>query len=52
MHRAVRGYVTPGALKRVLRERGMPAGSRASDLDVFDWVTLFSVARGETRQVR
>jgi 23S rRNA (adenine-N6)-dimethyltransferase len=52
MHRAVRGYVTPGALKRVLRERGIPATSRASDLDVFDWVRLFSVARGATGQIR
>jgi 23S rRNA (adenine-N6)-dimethyltransferase len=52
VHRAVRGHVTASALKRVLRERSIPATSRASELDVFDWVTLFSVAHGATRWAR
>jgi hypothetical protein len=36
----------PGLVKGVARERGIPLGAKASDLDVFDWVVLFSVARG------
>jgi 23S rRNA (adenine-N6)-dimethyltransferase len=47
VHRALRGHVTPGVLKRASRERGIPSGSKASELDVFDWVVLFSRARSE-----
>lgn len=47
VHRALEGYVAPGVLKRASRERGIPSGSRASGLGVFDWVVLFSLARSE-----
>lgn len=43
--RALRGRIPERAWKRLARERGVVPESKATDLDVFDWVALFSVAR-------
>jgi hypothetical protein len=32
-------------VERLARERGIAPRSKASDLDVFDWVALFELAR-------
>ena len=45
VHRAFKGHVTPGAVRRVAREHGISSSSKASDLDVFDWVALFAASR-------
>jgi len=45
VHRAFKGHLTPGAVRRVAREHGISSSSKASDLDVFDWVALFSASR-------
>jgi 23S rRNA (adenine-N6)-dimethyltransferase len=44
VHRTLKGHVAPGVVKRVAREHGIPSWSKVSDLDVFDWVALFSMA--------
>jgi 23S rRNA (adenine-N6)-dimethyltransferase len=44
--RSLRHRIPERAWKRVARERGIGPQSNASDLDVFDWVALFALARG------
>lgn len=46
--RSLRHRIPERAWKRVARERGIRPRSKASDLDVFDWVALFTVARTNT----
>jgi hypothetical protein len=41
----LRRRIPERAWKRLARERGIARQSNASDLDVFDWVALFHVAR-------
>jgi 23S rRNA (adenine-N6)-dimethyltransferase len=43
VHRAVRSRVPERALKRTARERGITPSAKAIELDVFDWVALFSL---------
>jgi 23S rRNA (adenine-N6)-dimethyltransferase len=43
--RALRPRIPERAWRTLARERGIALQSTASDLDVFDWVALFSVAR-------
>jgi len=46
--RSLRGRIPERAWKRMARERGIAPDARAIDLDVFDWVALFSLARGSS----
>jgi 23S rRNA (adenine-N6)-dimethyltransferase len=48
--RSLRHRIPERAWKRVARERGIGPQSKASDLDVFDWVALFALARGTNGQ--
>ena len=50
VHRALKDHVAPGVLKRVAREHGIPSWSKVSDLDVFDWVALFSMGSEESHR--
>jgi 23S rRNA (adenine-N6)-dimethyltransferase len=43
IHRSLRGRVPPRAWKQTARERGLRTGATARDLDVFDWVALYSL---------
>jgi 23S rRNA (adenine-N6)-dimethyltransferase len=43
--RSLRHRIPERAWKRLARERGVAPRSKANDLDVFDWVALFSMAR-------
>jgi 23S rRNA (adenine-N6)-dimethyltransferase len=47
--RSLRHRIPERTWKRVARERGIGSGSRASDLDVFDWVALFELVRDNER---
>lgn len=42
VHRALRDRVPERALKRTARERGITPAAKVIELDVFDWVALFS----------
>jgi 23S rRNA (adenine-N6)-dimethyltransferase len=43
LYRSLRGQLPARAWKRMARERGLPTGATARDLDVFDWVALYSL---------
>lgn len=45
VHRALRGVVPSAVFKHAEREHGLPSRATARDLDVFDWASLFSMAR-------
>ena len=45
VHSSLRGHIPERAWKRMGRERGIAPSAKASDLDVFDWVALFSLVR-------
>lgn len=44
--RSLRGRISERSWKHLARARGVQLGARASQLDVFDWVAVFSVVRG------
>jgi 23S rRNA (adenine-N6)-dimethyltransferase len=43
LYSSLRGQLPSRAWKRMARERGLPTGATARDLDVFDWVALYSL---------
>ncbi len=43
LHRSLRGRIPARTWKRAARERGIGRGATPTDLDVFDWVALFSL---------
>jgi 23S rRNA (adenine-N6)-dimethyltransferase len=43
LYSSLRGHLPARAWKRMARERGLPAGATARDLDVFDWIALYSL---------
>jgi 23S rRNA (adenine-N6)-dimethyltransferase len=45
VRRSLRDVVPPTTWKRMTRERGLSVDATPRDLDVFDWVALFSVLR-------
>ena len=49
VHRSLRGRIPERTWKRTARERGIERGATSSDLDVFDWVALFSLVPPLTR---
>lgn len=46
IHRSLRGRIPERSWKRLARDRGIRPDAKASELDVFDWVALFSLVRG------
>jgi N-glycosylase/DNA lyase len=48
--RSLRNRIPERAWKRIARERGIGPQSKASDLDVFDWVALFALVWGTDAQ--
>lgn len=49
VHRSLRGRIPERTWKRTARERGIGRGATPGDLDVFDWVALFSLVPHFTR---
>ena len=45
-----RPAVPPAAWRRMAQDRGLPADARPAELDVFDWVALFTERRREQRR--
>jgi 23S rRNA (adenine-N6)-dimethyltransferase len=43
LYSSLHGHLPARAWKRMARERGLPAGATARDLDVFDWIALYSL---------
>jgi 23S rRNA (adenine-N6)-dimethyltransferase len=52
IRRSLQSELSPSAWKHLARDRGIPAGARASDLDVFDWVALFRLTRSAPATAR
>jgi 23S rRNA (adenine-N6)-dimethyltransferase len=48
VHRSLRGRIPERAWKRTARERGLEGRAKPSDLDVFDWVAMFSLTSQST----
>jgi 23S rRNA (adenine-N6)-dimethyltransferase len=49
VHRALRGRIPARAWKRTADERGVELAAKSTDLDVFDWVALFSLVADQER---
>jgi 23S rRNA (adenine-N6)-dimethyltransferase len=47
--RALSGQIASGILQRAMRERGIPASARPTDLDVSDWAAVFALKRAGQR---
>ena len=45
VHRSIARRLPPAVIRQIMLERGIAKHAKATDLDVFDWVALFSAAK-------